>query len=561
MIEVNMDELLERFFKHLQTITIQFYEIKVDETEPDLSPRLLQVYEALAVAVESLHTAESELRQQYEQVVESEQMAATERERYYDLFDGAPDAYVVTNEYGTIQEVNHAAVDLLNVSAAYLQGKPMALYVVPEERHAFRAFTLALAEQRTSRSLKQEFTIQSRGVLQPIPVSATAIPIQDHNAHVTGFRWLLRDISQRRQAQVQLQNSNHLLKSLIDASPLAIVAIDEAGRVQQWNKAAEHLLGWAHADIVGQSAPPTVLDCMGRALESMSHGSAQTAHHQSEMEQHRRDGTLIPVRIAVATLEDANHQRTGMIALIADLREEVEHRADMRTIKARLSATRDIERRRMAQDMHDGVIQQLVGINFLLVHYRNLTDDPTPSHLAEVQAGLRQIGSDIGTIVRFLRGVINDLRPPGLEAMGLKKTLEGYILKMQQTWQPPAPQIQLVLPDEEIDLLMPVAMVLMRVVQEALRNVYHHAGAQQVTVRVVQSATGITVEVEDTGKGFESPPRLTDLAYEGHFGLLGLAEQVESVGGLFQIVSTPNQGTILSVAIPFMERVPDPYTR
>ena len=120
-------------------------------------------------------------------------------------------------------------------------------------------------------------------------------------------------------------------------------------------------------------------------------------------------------------------------------------------------------------------------------------------------------------------------------------------------WDKPAPRIDLRLPAEDIEVPIPVATVLLRVAQEAMRNVRRHADAHVIGVQLTYSGEVVTLQVQDDGQGFECPERLSDLAHAGHFGLLGIAEQVESVGGVLQLASQPGHGSTVEVSIPLAE--------
>jgi PAS domain S-box-containing protein len=535
-----MDVPIDRFVTHLQAVATQIQHIQADMNATRLPPQSIAQFKTLMREVEALHTAESEVR---EHLLEVQHHAAQERERYYDLFNADPAPHIVTNLQGVIQEANHAATRLLNITAPLLRDKPLATYVVAEERRDFRAFVLSLTKGDPASRCEREFRIQGRDPLRLIPVVARVVPIRDATLQVTGLRWLLRDAGRGR----QLPSANLLLRSLIDASPLAIMAVDDEMQVQLWNPAAAHLLGWQEAEVLVQSAPPLLLKALSVARDALTTGEYAPDQDGIETEFRHKDGTPLPVRLILASLP------TGMLLLIADLRSDYQYRAEVRAIKARLTAARELDRQRVAQALHDEVIQQLVALQFQTVNLRNLTKDPTPPHLTDIQTGLSQMGSDMGTMVRLVRGVIHDMRPPGLAAFGLKEALDTLIAQSRHTWQVPAPKIELRVPDDAIDLPMPVATVLLRTVQEATRNIRHHANALIVIVLLTMTEAEVSVMVQDNGKGFDCPSRLSDFAHQGHFGLLGLSEQIESVGGALQLTSQPGKGTRLRVTIPLRE--------
>jgi signal transduction histidine kinase len=220
-----------------------------------------------------------------------------------------------------------------------------------------------------------------------------------------------------------------------------------------------------------------------------------------------------------------------------------QNRATWRAIKAKLATMRDAERRRLARALHDDGIQKLIGLQLYLTHLRKSVASPTTTSGEVELVGLEEIGTEIATVVRLLRAILSDLRPPGLEAFGLRQALESFIEQCRQAWIPPAPSIQLVVSAELPVIPMSVAQVAMRVVQEALANVRRHAGATHVEVRLSGTPTHITVTIQDDGKGFQPPRHVTAFARAGHFGLLGIIEQVEGIGGIVEILSQPGRGT------------------
>lgn len=538
-------EPLREFFRHIQQVSAELQYLKATYENENLSDSRIANMDSIALAIESLHTAEVEIRQQYEQVLESQQQVVVERERYYDLFYGAPDAYIVTNTYGAIQEVNSLAEALLNVAAPFLLHKPLALYIVAKQRRAFRTFLYDLSRGE-ARSLHQEelFAVQSRHYKVPIPVAVRAVPMRDKNDAITGIRWLLRDISVQTQIQNELNQTNETLRSLLDASPLAIIALNREGQVQLWNKAAETLFGWSQAEVLGQ-LPPHIPAGEARQFWEYLNALSTVPILETETIRTNRAREPLPVRLVAAPLCNADGSVVGSIGILADLRDEYENRAALRTIKAKLTNIRDEERRRLARDLHDDVIQKLIGLQFYLTHLRKQLAPPTTEPAKVHLAGLVEIGDEIATVVRILRAILSDLRPPGLEAFGLKEALETYIGQCRQAWLPPVPQINLQVPAELPVVPMSVAQVVMRVAQEGLSNVRRHADANTVKVALSVTTTHVTLTIQDDGKGFQLPHHITIFATAGHFGLLGIMEQVEGIGGFLEIRSESGQGTLI----------------
>lgn len=181
-------------------------------------PSLLhQCLEELGSALEELYTVEEELRKKNEELVRARLVGEEERHRYQELFEFAPDAYLITDISGKIQEANRAAANLFNISNLYLVGKLLVNFVPESERKSFR---FMLNEILTVNRI-QEWEINfcprnSHGFHGAITVEA----VRDQDNKIIGLRWLIRDITTRKQAEKHLQKVQLQNLQLIEADRL-----------------------------------------------------------------------------------------------------------------------------------------------------------------------------------------------------------------------------------------------------------------------------------------------------------------------------------------------------
>jgi PAS domain S-box-containing protein len=188
-------------------------------TEQDLIPESLQ---ELASTVEELCVAAEELRQQNDELVETRTLLEQERQHYQELFELAPDGYLVTDMYGIIKEVNENAARLMGRRRDFIIGKPVIVYVANGEHVAFRRLLARL--QREQSISNWETKIQLRDG-PSFPVAVTVSRIRDHaSGQVSvGLRWIFRDISLRKTAEAQLKTQLQRISVLRDIN-LAISA-------------------------------------------------------------------------------------------------------------------------------------------------------------------------------------------------------------------------------------------------------------------------------------------------------------------------------------------------
>ncbi|KAF3886863.1 MULTISPECIES: PAS domain-containing sensor histidine kinase [Nostocales] len=219
---------LENFGRQVHEVRrhTQLLHHRVRESPERQQDLLAEAFEELRTALEELHVAEEELRQQNEQLAMACKEAATERRRYQELFDFAPDGYLVTDSQGKILEANHAAANLLKISKNFLIGKPLINFCPPEERRVFR-YQL---QRLTDLEEMQEWEIH----LQPrqgsiFDASLTAKTIRDNEGQLVGWRWLIRDITSRKQAEekinaIQIQNLKLQEASRFKSQLLAVIS-------------------------------------------------------------------------------------------------------------------------------------------------------------------------------------------------------------------------------------------------------------------------------------------------------------------------------------------------
>src|SRR5690606_9514708 len=174
---------------------------------------LLEALEELSTALEELHVAQEELSVQNEELITARQHMEDQRYRYQDLFENAPDGYLVTDLRGVIREVNHVAANMLKVPRRFLHGKPFLLYLGETDRVSFQE---KLLNPEHFQGYSREWEVQLRPRHQPeIPDSLTTTLINDEKGGPTAIRWLLRDISARKELENTLRDLNMHLEARV----------------------------------------------------------------------------------------------------------------------------------------------------------------------------------------------------------------------------------------------------------------------------------------------------------------------------------------------------------
>nr|WP_290226168.1 ATP-binding protein [Trichocoleus desertorum] len=206
---------IDRFIKEIKLFR-QSSSNLADSQIPEHLDHLL-THEQLLTALEELQVAEEELQQQNEALQISRNLLDEERRRYQELFEFAPDSYIVTDANGQIQEANQAAIALLNLPKEFLIGKPLVIFVDELERRSFRFKLLQLRQEYGPQEL--EMRLQPRKA-PSLDMSVTVALVRDSQGKVIALRWQLRDVTARKEAERQIKklNAELMQRSLFEAT-------------------------------------------------------------------------------------------------------------------------------------------------------------------------------------------------------------------------------------------------------------------------------------------------------------------------------------------------------
>jgi signal transduction histidine kinase len=212
---------------------------------------------------------------------------------------------------------------------------------------------------------------------------------------------------------------------------------------------------------------------------------------------------------------------------------------------------RERERTRWAREIHDETVQGLGALRLKLANARDLNDREALSGAVDV------VLEGLGDEIDGLRHLITELRPAALDDLGLEAALQALARRAQaidgldvRTEIALAPEHESARLDAELE------STIYRVVQEALTNVSRHAEATSAVVRVTERDGTITASVTDDGKGLPEADRLGPRGdgLEGGFGMSGMRERAELVGGELELVPAPEKGTTMRLIVPLAGR-------
>ena len=208
------------------------------------------------------------------------------------------------------------------------------------------------------------------------------------------------------------------------------------------------------------------------------------------------------------------------------------------------------ERTRIALDIHDGLIQTLVGLAYRLDLCEGLQ---AAGSAPQVRAQLKEIKELLKTAIEEARNVIFNLRPLSFEKGGLIQAIKNYLAAYERQYHI---KTELKASVEEKQIQPKLKVFLFRIIQEALSNVHRHSKAKKVWVSLQGDHAVFKTTIQDDGIGFDPRQVTRDPAKLASFGLKGIQERCRLLGGTAVIESHPGRGTRIMLELPLEEKRP-----
>jgi PAS domain S-box-containing protein len=450
---------------------------------------------------------------------EAEEELRQSEERFRVLSDEVVEGLVLS-ENGRVIDANHSLTEMFGYDLDELIGIDASLLTPPDYREMVRRRIL---EEDTSvyesRGLKKD------GTVFPIEIRPRHLPYSGRRIRVTS----VIDLTERRRQEEALRQSEALYRTVVEQAAENIFLVDaETRRVLEANDALKRSLGYTEDELRGM----TLYDIVAHDRESvdlnigrvMEEGGASLGERQYR----RKDGSLADVDVNVSAVP-YNGER-AMCIVAHDVTER--NRAE-----AMLEEIREAERNRIARELHDGTLQDIVyALQELQVMQVVAGDEGDPA-LQDTAEALRRS-------VEGLRSAIFELRLEGTLDLSLDASLESLV-DLNRRMARDRYDIELIVDDGfPTRLSEKTGQEITRLVQEALTNVRRHAEAAHVSVELGTGGTLAYVEVADDGRGFDPNKARTGM------GRQSMSQRALELGGELDVRSVPGKGTTVRFSVP-----------
>jgi PAS domain S-box-containing protein len=363
--------------------------------------------------------------------------------------------------------------------------------------------------------------------------------------HCKLFNSFRMELEEKRMAQKALEESEMRFRSIFESTTLGIKVLDLNGNIVQTNNAFQQIVGYPEEELVNNHFIRYVhpLDAT-RTLGFFEDIKIMVI--PDFRWEHRlicKDGSLVWVKTTFTGVkqDSSNNSLAFIVGITEDITEIKRVEYEMAEMKSRLQNNVELERLRLAQELHDGPMQELYSAVYQIEGVRGSLENQQKDVLDNVNHNLQ-------TVLQELRSTAQDLRPPTIANFGLEKAIRSHVEDFREKY--PDLKIYLFLAQDRQLLPEGVRLALFRIYQHSMVNVVRHSHASEVRVHFTFDAEEARLEISDNGKGFTVPKNWVLLARQGHFGLAGAAERVQALKGTFTVESQSGKGTSIQVVIP-----------
>ena len=471
-------------------------------------------------------------------------------EQYFQaMLEAMPDALVMTDAQGRITLLNRQAEKMFGYSRQELLGMPVEALVPERFREGHPAQRQSYLEDPAIRPMghaRDLFAVRRDGSQVPVEVRLSYLEMDGGPVVMAA----VRDVSERKKEEAALVRSRRSLAEAQRVASLGSLEYDLLTGLLEPSEEALHILGITGAQLGSAADFEGMIHADDAAAVRAHVSSVLQAHEPEEFEFRIRhpDGQTHILHDRVVGYFSPEGKPTRLLATFQDVTARRQAEREMAELKQRMQDSVELERLRLAQDLHDGPMQDLYGVVFRLDELQRAPD-------AQEAATLRALGEQVQHTIGELRDMARELRPPSISALGLEKSIRSYA----QDFREKHPTITLELSLAQDQQLLPeeVRLTLFRVLQQALANVLRHSEADTVRILFSLDAEEARLSVADNGKGFHVPPNWIGFVRGGHYGLAGAAERLNALGGRLQVESEPGRQTVITASVPWM-RPADP---
>ncbi len=338
----------------------------------------------------------------------------------------------------------------------------------------------------------------------------------------------------RARTEEQLRKNEAHVRAILETTVDGIITIDERGHIQSFNEAAEDIFGYAEEEVLGQNVKVLMPSPYKEEHDEYMRSYRETGRRKiigigREVTGQRKDGSTFPMDLAVSEVDLGD--RRVFTGIVRDITER-------RRLEKEILRVTEQERRRIGQDLHDGLGQMLTGIGLLS---QNLA-----RQLEQAGMDAAEDAAEITDLIReadqYARDLARGLTPVDLDASGLSAALRRLVANAERLFDIDSEYEEVGSPEIHNST---AATHLYRIAQEAVSNAFRHGEADHVKISLAAGPEQVRLRIHDDGIGFSE----TDHDGAG-MGVRIMNYRARIIGGTLEINSNLGDGTVVTCTVP-----------
>ncbi|MDC7125857.1 MAG: PAS domain S-box protein, partial [Spirochaetales bacterium] len=455
-------------------------------------------------------------------IVENENLLKT-------TLENIEDAVINVGKDGNIKYLNSTAEEMLKIKKRQAKFSRIDKIGIIWKRIDGKELVHPFLKCRKTKILKNEYKLINIASGEILEIECSVNPLVDHKKNIVGYVYLMQDIAERKK-NYEIQKR---LATIVETSKDAIIWSDPNGIIENWNKGAEELFGYTFKDVKNKNlsilTPDNVPDELPEKIEKMKNGEI-VSHY--ECLRKTKTGNVVNISVAPSSIRNIKNDMIGISFIVRDVTEK-------KKLEKEITEVEEKERKRIGQNLHDSLGQQLTGILLNIKTIEKMLEKRmTSAELIQVQ-NTEELVKDA---IKQTRSLAKNLIAVTLKNEGLPLALEDLATFARDVYKR---EIITDIDEEITDIDEITENQLYHIAQEAINNSVKYSESLKIFLGLTVAQKELVLTIKDKGIGIKENKT-------NGIGLNIMKYRAGLVNGTLKIHSEENEGTLIMCRVPLM---------
>lgn len=474
--------------------------------------------------------------------------AEEHRFRHAAIVESSDDAIISKDLNATITGWNAGAERIFGYREAEVLGQPISILIPPELREEESKI---LEKVRGGGRVEHYETTRLTKMATEVAVSLTIGPIRDSNGEMVGFTKIAHDITQRRNAERALRESEEKFRSVFRDAGVGMVIVSLQGRFLGANKTFCDYLGYTEEELQEKTVESITLAEDWPAISRKLNETLVDGKNFQWFEKRclHKSGRIVYTESSASLIRGTDGAPQYFVGEVLDVTSRKESEAALLEMAGKLIEAQEQERARIGRELHDDITQRIALVAIELEQLKRIA----PAADVAFHKQVHHLRKQLLDTSKDIQSLSHRLHSSKLEYLGLDAAAGSFCRELSKKHK-----VEIDFSHDGISRSVPqeVSLCVYRVLQEALQNGVKHSGVRHFDVKLHGTSGEIQLTVSDSGIGFDPQETMNPRG----LGLVSMRERVRLLNGKITVQSKPRDGTTIHVSVPFTPAIADQKT-